>query len=853
MGEVFLARDTSVGRHVAIKLLPESLVNDEARLQRLRREARVLAALNHPNIAALYAFEEGQGPPFLVLEYVDGETLAVRLRRGRMRLHAALLIAVDVAKALGAVHERGVVHRDLKPSNIMLTPQEDVKLLDFGVARQDRVEAEAEAETRTRDFETTRGRVIGTPAYMSPEQAQGLPADQQTDIWAFGCVLFELVTGDHPFPASRHPDQVAAILERDPDWRTLAPLPVKLQDLLKRCLQKEPDRRLHDIRDARIQIDEVLAEVSAAAPPIRRARPWMIGFAAVAVVTALGFGIRQYWGREPASPERVQRFAIDLGSNLAFGIDYPAAVAISSQSDLLAYVADSSAGRRIYTRAIDELQPRPIVGTDGAQLPFFSPDGRWLGFFADGRLKKVSVRGGAPVVLAAAPDGMGGAWSAEGWIVFAPSSDSGLRRIPESGGRDEVFSGIDRAAGEQAHVHPVLLEDQRTVLFTVNTGGRKTDSRLAIQKAPEREHRIVLEGGSHGQFLPPRWLIYARGRELLAAEFDAPRGRVIGTPFRVLDGVQDTPGPGVPVFALSTQGTLVYAPEVTPEHVGRLVWLDRSGNVAEAIESGHAYYRPRLSPDGARIAYHFADPDLNVWVRDVSRGTRTKLTKDPASDAFGVWSPDGLRIAFSSARDGPRTLFVQAADGSGSAERLLPPGNPRWPTSWSPDGHWLAFFEEDAETGMDIWLLDMRDRQPRPFLRTRAREAWARFSPDGKWLAYYSSESGVPEIYLCSMANPSQRTQVSAGGGTVPIWSPTNNEIYYNRGTQFMAVPVRMTSPPSIGRAHALFDIDLFEVNDKSAQADRFLAVDAMRAATINRLAVVLGWPQVVSRLANTR
>jgi Tol biopolymer transport system component len=856
MGEVYLARDTSVGRDVALKVLPDDLVADANRLQRLRREARLLASLNHPNIASLYAFEEEQGVPFLVLELVEGETLAARLRQGRMPLRTALQLAVQIADALAAAHDRGVVHRDLKPSNVMLTTQGAVKLLDFGVARRES-DVDHSGDTVSRDFATGNGRLVGTPAYMSPEQARGEPADQQSDIWAFGCVLYESITGQHPFAAATPADRTAAILEGEPEWHSLETCPSKVRDLVRRCLRKDPNQRLHHVADARIEMQEVLAETPSGTVA-RTAKPgwntWTVLVGSVLALALVGLASRVQMRREAVSPsEPIRRFAIDIGSKLAFDTDYPASVTISRKGDLLAFVAESDGVRRIHVRAMDEMNTRALDGTVGAQQPFFSPDGRWLGFFANGKLKKISVRGGAPVALAAAPNGMGGAWSDKGWIVFAPSDLSGLRRVSESGGEAEDFSRVRLDAGEQGHLSPILLPDQSSVLFTVYTGGRNTDSRLAIQALGQTDHRIVIEGGSHGRLLAPGWLIYGRGTELLAVEFDPSRGVVTGTPFRVLAGVQDTPAVGAPLFSLSDSGTLVYAPGTTAGYGGRIVWVDRSGRVSQEVEAGHAYYRPRLSPDGTHLAFHFAEPDYNVWVKDLARGIRSKLTMVPGFDGFAVWSPDGRQIAFSSDRDGSRTLFTQAADGRGSAERLLPVGNPRWPTSWSSDGKWLAFHEQDPRTALDVWLLDMQSRRPRPLVNTVAREAAARFSPNGQWLAYYSDQSGSFEVYVCSVSDPSRSLQVSAGGGTGPIWSPRGDEIYYNLGTQFMAVSLRLDSSLEAGRPRILFSTDAFDINDVNTRGDRFLAVDAPTSVSISRLDVVLGWPQVLARLAEAR
>jgi serine/threonine-protein kinase len=591
----------------------------------------------------------------------------------------------------------------------------------------------------------------------------------------------------------------------------------------------------------------------------RRSRPrrlaWTGAGAATLLALALAGVLFQTRARNPkadASSGSVRRFSIELGGRLAFGIDYPASVVLSPRGDQIAFVAESAGQRRLYVRPMDEMNARPLADTDGAQQPFFSPDGRWLGFFAEGKLKKIPLRGGAPVVLAAAPYGMGGAWSSEGWIVYAPSDFEGLRRVSENGGEGETFSRVDLKAGEQGHWSPTLLADQRSVLFTVYTGGRNTESRLAVQGPADRTHRVILQGGGPGRLLPPRWLVYGRGRELLAVEFDPVAGAVTGAPFRVLDGAQDTPPEGA-IFDVSGQGALVYAPAATAEAESRLVWLDPTGQVQGEIERSRVLGGPRLAPDESRVAYHFADPDFNVWVKDLARGTRLRLTQHPGWDALPVWSPDGSRIVFSSAREGSRTLFLQSADGSGSAERLLEPGNPRWPTSWSPDGAWLAFHEEDPRTGMDLWLLDMAGRRSRPLLRTPYNEAWARFSPDGAWLAYQSDESGSSEVLVCRLDAPNRRFQVSAGGGTVPIWSRAGGRIYYSRDRQLMVADVRLAGSPRIGRPHALFATDHLAVNDVSARADRFLAVDTPVPTSIDRLYLVEGWNNAVAGLAEKR
>jgi len=870
MGEVYRARDSRLGREVAIKLLPAEKLADPARRARFVQEARAASALNHPHIVTIYEIESADGLDFIVMELVPGKTLDALIPRHGMRLGEALRVAIPLADALAAAHAAGIVHRDLKPANVMVTPEGVVKVLDFGLAKLRQREETNLEDAQTLDARAPLSRpdtVVGTPAYMSPEQASGAAVDARSDVFSFGSVLYEMVTGRRPFGGSSSAEALAALLKEQPKPPSeLVPeVPKELERIVLHCLRKEPGRRFQHMVDVKIELEELKEESdSQAATPgavaRQRSRPrrlaWMgVGVAVLLAATLAGVLLqtRAKSQKDKASSESVRTFTIELGGVLAFGMDYPASVVLSPKGDQIAFVAESGGKRQIFVRPMDEMNARPLVGTDGAQQPFFSPDGRWLGFFAEGKLKKISLRGGAPLVVSAAPYGMGGAWSSQGWIVYAPSDFEGLRRVSENGGEGEVFSRVDLKAREQGHWSPTLLADHRTVLFTVYTGGRNTESRLAVQGPGDRTHRVILQGGGPARLLPPHWLIYGRGRELLAVQFDSVASAVTGTPFRVLDGVQDTQTLGAPIFDVSDQGALVYAPAATAEFESRLVWLDQTGHVQSEIERSRVLGGPGLAPDGSRVAYHFADPDFNVWVRDLGRGTRLRLTQDPGWDAVPVWSPDGSRIVFSSAREGSRTLFLQAADGSGSAERLLEPGNPRWPTSWSPNGAWLAFHEEDPRTGMDVWLLDMAERRTRPLLRTPYNEAWARFSPDGSWLAYQSNESGSFEVYVCRLDQPNRRFQISAGGGIVPIWSATGDRIYYTRGTQLMVAEVRLAGSAKIGRPHALFAMDHLDVYDVNARGDRFLAVDAPVVTSISRFSLVESWNQVVAGLAEKK
>ena len=588
-------------------------------------------------------------------------------------------------------------------------------------------------------------------------------------------------------------------------------LPRELERIILRCLRKEPERRFQHMVDVKVELQEVKEESdSQTATPgavarhrsRRRRLAWMAAGVAVLLAATLGGVLLQTRIGSPkdiASSASVRTFAIELGGTLAFGIDYPASVVLSPKGDQIAFVAESGGKRQVYVRPMDEMDARPLAGTDAAQQPFFSPDGRWLGFFAEGKLKKTSLRGGAPVVLSAAQYGMGGAWSSEGWIVYAPSDFEGLRRVPENGGEGEVFSRVDLEAGEQGHWSPTLLADQRTVLFTVYTGGRNTESRLAVQGPGDRTHRVILQGGGPGRLLSPHWLIYGRGRELLAARFDSVAGAVTGTPSAFSMAFKTRrPRPRRSSTCRTMDSRLCSGRDRGLR--SRLVWLDQTGQVQGEIERSRVLGGPRLAPDGSRVAY-FADPDFNVWVKDFARGpgSASRRTRDGTPSRFGVRTEVAScspQLAKAPARSFSSRLTEVEARSDFWNRGIRDGRHPGRRTA-----RWLAFHEEDPQTGMDVWLLDMADRRPRPLLRTPYDEAWARFSPDGAWLAYRSNQSGSFEVYACRLGEPNRRFQISAGGGTAPIWSAAGDRIYYTRGTQLMVAEVRLTGSPRIGRS----------------------------------------------------
>jgi Tol biopolymer transport system component len=816
MGEVYQAHDTKLGRKVAIKILPSAFVHDPERLSRFEREARVLAALNHPNIATIHGLEESGGVHYLVMELVPGETLAERITRGALPIEEALKIGGQIAEALEAAHEKGVIHRDLKPPNVKVTPEGRVKVLDFGLAKAfagDGGEDLSLGPTLTAAG-TEEGRILGTPAYMSPEQARGKPVDKRADIWAFGCLIYELLTGRPTFRGETLSDTLAAVLGQEPDWHALpAETPAQVRDLLRRCLQKDPRERLHDIADARIEIEETLTApatvvpiASTATPGLgwRHRIPWAIAFVvgAVLVTTVVWFFKRT----PPTVQQPVSRFVITLpaGQQLA-GLDDGPAVALSADGTHLAYVAQQGGIQQLYLRSLDGLETKPIPNTEGAVNPFFSPDGQWLGFIAGGKLKKVSINGGAALTLEDAVATGGASWSSRGMISFAPSLSSVPLQMSDGEGAPKALTRLEK--GEVSHRWPAFLPDGNEVLFAVGTSiSNWTNAWVAVQSVGTDKRRNLIQGGMQPRYAPSGHLVYAQGGRLMAAPFDPQRLEVTGAAVPVVDGVHQSPYYGDAQYSLSTTGSLVYVPAALRATQRTLVWVSRDGAEKPLPAPERAYRNPALSPDGLRVAVESTEPEDQIWLYDLSRQTLTPFTFRASGNAAPVWTPDGKRIAFLSYKDGPPNLFWELADGSGGLEQLTTSEYSQIPKSWSPDGQLLAFTQAGVTTGLDIWVLRLGDRKAQPFLQTPANESVPQFSPDGHWLAYVSDESGRPEIYVLPYPGPGGKWQISTEGGKEPVWNRNGRELFYRSGSKMMAVEI-VTHPSFVaGKPRMLFE-----------------------------------------------
>lgn len=857
MGEVYRAFDTILKREVALKVLPRRFIQSPHRLRRFQREAQSLASLNHPNIAAIYGLEESQDVPFLVLELVEGETLDAKLGRGPLPLKSTLELALQIVDGLEAAHRRGIIHRDLKPSNIKITGDERVKLLDFGLAKMSQWrsgdDTDPRATTESLDL-TAPGSILGTPAYMSPEQLRGqAEVGPQADVWAFGCVLYEMLAGKKAFSGPSLSDVIAGVIECEPEWEELPALPSQLGRLLRRCLQKDLRDRLHDIADVRIELEEILAEDLTDLVDRERTlhpsgrRHWLWALPASLLLLVAGALLGEWF--RPGDRPPVGRFEIDLQSSqgLAYGADLPPSLVLSPDGTQLVFASLEQGANQLYLRSLDRFQIAPIPGTRGGESPFFSPDGKWLGFFADGKLKKVPLTGGAVTTLCDAPRGWGGTWGPDNTIVFSRSSSSGLWWVSAEGGEPASLAAPDPQKGEQGYDSPHFLPDGRSILFNIWTGGSYSDARIAILSLDDPHPRVLLEGGNCPVYLPSGQIVYARGPHLFAVHYDLKTRQVTDTPRPLLQGIQTTPYLGMAIFSLSPNGTLVYAPGEESRADSRLVWVDPAGRIEPISQERRPYGRPRFSPDGLRIVFHAVASNFELWSYDLARGVFSRLTSHPGWDGFGVWRPGGDQIAFASARTGVTTLFSTNLGGRNEVQQLMRTDIPRWPTSWSPDGKILAYHEQSASTGYDIGLLDVEQSSSRVWLNTPFDEARPMFSPDGKWIAYQSNETGRWEIYLQPYPGPGERRTVSIRGGMWPFWSHRHPWLYYLEDSRVMKVHLDGSgygvSPPEF-----LFDAGKLQINDVAVDDERFLALEEPELSPVTRLHVVLNWETEIER-----
>ena len=745
MGEVYRAKDTRLDRIVAIKVLPPHLADSPELRERFEREARTIASLNHPHICTLHDVGHQDGTDFLVMEYLEGETLAQRLIKGPLPLDQVLQYAIEIADALDKAHRKGVTHRDLKPGNIMLT-KSGTKLLDFGLAKLKQEVAPANVQLSqlptAKDPLTAQGTIVGTLQYMAPEQLEGKEVDARTDIFAFGAVVYEMATGKRAFEGKSQASVIAKILETDPPpISSLQPMtPPALDRVVKKCLAKEPERRWQGVSDL---CDELkwIAEggsqlTSVPTAPGKGIRSiglrWLIASAGVLLLVTVVTSLAT-WKLKPPPPlssRPESRFTITLpqGQQLA-GLEEGPAVALAPDGTHLAYVARQGGTQQLYLRAMDSLEARPISGTEGAVEPFFSNDGQWVGFFAGGKLKKVSLSGGPAVTLSEVAVSRGASWGSQGIITFAPINlGFALQQVADGGGTPQPLTRFEKA--ELSHGWPDFLPGGNAVLFAASTANFNwTNAQVAVQSLVTGERRNLIQGASQPRYAPSGHLVYAQGGTLMAVPFDTQRLTVTGTAVPVVDVVQQSTSNGEAQYSISSTGTLVYVSGGLQSVQSRLVWVSRNGTEQPLAAPAHTYRAVRLSPSGRQIAVSIEEQETQVWLYDVSRDTLTRLTFEGNLNLNPIWTPDGKRIAFLSNKEGPLNIFWQLADGSGGLERLTTSEYNQSPISWSPDGQLLAFTEQNPTTGFDIWVLRLSDRKAQPFLRTRFNESAPQFSP----------------------------------------------------------------------------------------------------------------------------
>jgi eukaryotic-like serine/threonine-protein kinase len=864
MGEVYKARDTRLDRVVAIKVLPAHLADRADLRERFDREAKTIASLNHPHICTLYDTGHQDDIDFLVMEYIEGETLAQRLSKGALPLEQVLKYAIEISDALDKAHRKGITHRDLKPGNIMLT-KAGTKLLDFGLAKLKQEAAPANVPLSdlptAKDPLTAQGTLLGTLQYMAPEQLEGKEVDARTDIFAFGAVVYEMATGKRAFEGSTQASVISAIMSADPAPMTsLQPMtPPALDRVVKRCLAKDPEERWQSPNDLTNELKWIAEGGSqAGAMPVPAGK----GIGALnsrgLVLSAgifLGAAIAgiAVWNLKPLpSPtaQLVTRLTITLppGQQLA-GFENGSAVALSPDGTHLAYVARQGNMQQLYLRALDSLEVRPVAGTEGAVGPFFSPDAQWLAFFAAGKLKKVSVSGGAALTLSDATNPGGASWGSQGLIAFAPTGVGDLQEVPDAGGTPQPLTHFEK--GDTTHRWPEFLPSGKAVLFAAARNAINfTTSQVAVQSVGTGERRNLVQGGTQPRYAPTGHLVYAQGGSLMAVPFDPQRLTTTGAAVPVVEGALQSSVSGAAQYSFSATGSLVYVLGGVQSAQSKLVWVNRNGTEQPLAAPARAYLNPRLSPDGRQIAVAITEQESHLWLYDLARQTLTRLTFEGSTNGNPTWTPDGKRIAFSSNRDGAINIFWQLADGSGGLERLTTSQYLHAPASWSPDGQLLAFFEVNPTTQRDLWVLRMSDRKPQPFLRTELDEAVPQFSPDGRWLAYISNETGRHEIYVQSYPGPGGKWQISTEGGTEPAWNRNGRELFYRSGDKMMAVEIATQPGFTAGSPRMLFEggyetAPFPSTNyDVSPDGQRFLMIKPSEAgeAAPTQINVVLNW-----------
>jgi len=864
MGEVYKARDTNLKRAVAVKVLPASLAADVDRLGRFQREAEILAALNHPNIAAIYGLERSGATTALVIELVEGPTLADRIAQGTVPIEEALSTAKQIAEALEAAHEQGIIHRDLKPANIKVRSDGTVKVLDFGLAKATDPPASSpnisQSPTIATPTMTAASMILGTAAYMSPEQARGKPVDKRTDIWAFGCVLYEMLAGRPPFEGDDLAGILACVIEREPDWSCLpANVPARARELLRHCLEKNPKNRRRDAGDVRIDIERALADPAAhttatgAAPTSRAA--WLAAAVATLAVVGLSLPVIRYLRDTPGPSGPEMRVEINPPPQSA-----PLQFALSPNGRHIVFVASVDGRQRLWLRALNKVDAQAMTGTDGAAYPFWSSDSRSIGYFASRKLYRIDVGGGPQQELADVPVGRGGTWNTDGTILFAPTDNGPLMRIAAAGSEPGAVTHLD--PGQTGHQSPQFLPDGRHFLFLAD--GSPSASGIYLGSLDGGAPKRLMASDVAAAYLEPNLVVFVERGALMARHLDIARGELTGDSMTLADAVGYDVGFKRGAFSVSADGHVAYQTRILKRD--ELFWVDRTGGASRVAVNALDVNRlanPDLSPNGRRVAVTLdSQSNIDIWLMDLVGGGSTRFTFDEAADAFPLWSPDGSQIVFSSARTGTARLYLKPSNGTGD-ETLLLDMAPAVPQDWSKDGRFLLYGAGDPKTGGDLWTLDMtsKERTPRAVVKTSVDERNGQFSPDGHWLAYETNESGRFEIVAVAFPDPIEKWPVSTRGGTQPRWRADGKELYFLAPDgQLMATPVTISHQAGGSRFEAGAPVPLFQtrmmgnavgitrVQYAVSRDGRFLISQPAESAT-TPITLILNWKPPASEI----
>jgi serine/threonine-protein kinase len=864
MGVVYKAKDTKLDRLVAIKFLPSHIAADSDERKRFELEAKAAAALNHPNIATIYGIEEADSETFIIMEYIQGQSLREKISKGPLKIKDAVEYTIQIAEGLETAHNKDIFHRDIKSANIMIDDKNQAKIMDFGLAK-----------LAKQSLVTKQGSTLGTAAYMSPEQARGEVVDHRTDIWSLGVVLYEMVTGRLPFKGEYEHAVIYSILNEEPEPLTAlrTGVPIDLEKIVAKAMEKEPDERYQHVDEIPVDLKAITASQSSSSRKTavkaipsetsrftrwKRAIPWVL-IAVMAVVVVFAFW--SPWRKEVPISQKVNRFTLNLPSSgplwLTEVFQQPS-LALSPDGTKLVYVVSKGGIKQLHLRELDKFEARPIPGTEDARSPFFSPDGEWIAFFTSSKLKKVSLASGALVSLCDVfPDVCsGGSWSADDVIYFSPTPSGGIVRVSASGGTPKYITALDSTRSEHGHLYPRVLPGGKAILFVVTKGGWSDNHVVALSLETGQWHTLV-EAGTTPHYLPTGHLVYGLSGALLAVNFDLERLKITGSPVRLLDGIISRSGAE---FSLSRSGSLAFIPGSGGWPKSELFSVNRQGQAQRLPLTPLAYSAPRLSPDGQHLAIEIASQDKgnrDIWIYNWARKSSTRLTYNPVTDNCPIWTPDGKRITFSFAQLSlPPQLSWKPADGSVEREQLCSMEYAQFPTSWSPGGRNLLFTDEHPDTKLDIWLLPMDDdRHPQSLIKTQFNETAAVFSPDGRWIAYQCDESGQMEVYVRPFPGLGSKQKISTEGGTEPVWSSDGGELFYRNGDKMMKVAVDTQPELRVSGPELLFE-EWYATSRISANYDitsdgqRFLMIKGEQT-TPTEIKVVLNWDEEVKRLVH--